>query len=117
MSQAESELKNTIPRPGIVFLRLFPSQNLPKPLTISISKKVFPTAVQRNAAKRRVREGYRLALKDLKTASGASGKSPNHDTLQQLPPLRIDAREAVLKMKIEDIKNLIKAQFDRQSFK
>ncbi len=47
-----------------------------------------------------VREAYRLAVKGL----------AKHATLHQLPPLRIDAREGVFKMKIEEIQKLIQNQ-------
>jgi ribonuclease P protein component len=110
MRQNSEEQKNTIPRPGIVFLRPFSSTSttlgqktsVPEPLAISVSKKIFKTAVLRNKAKRKIREAYRLSVKDMK-----------HDTLHPLPFLRIDAREGVLKMKIEEIQAIIKAQFQK----
>ncbi len=98
MSVRPHDLKNTIPRPGIVFLRPSPARS-PKNLVISVSKKVFKGAVLRNKAKRKIREAYRLSVKNIK-----------HDTLHPLPFLRIDAREGVLRMKSEEIQNIIQAQ-------
>lgn len=109
MPEARPDLKNTIPRPGIVFLRSFSQPGItgsqksprkPKAFTISVSKKIFKTAVLRNKAKRKVREAYRLAVKGMS----------KHDTLHQLPTLRIDAREGVFKMKIDEIQKLIQNQ-------
>lgn len=114
MQKAGLERKNTIPRPGIVFLRSDPNRSIGqrprKPLTVSVSKKVFKTAVLRNSVKRKVREAYRLAVKELSASLQASGKPSKHGTLHQLPFLRIDAREGVLQMKLEEIKSLIMAQ-------
>ncbi len=113
MAEISNDAKNAIPRPGIVFLRPISqpkgvSRKVPKKLTISVSKKVFKTAVLRNRAKRMVREAYRLAVSDI-------NKDSKHDTLHPLPFLRIDAREGVFRMKPEEIRAVIKAELQRQT--
>ncbi len=107
MAEKSKDLKKTVPQPGIVFLRPvirgFSGKNskiadFPIKPVISVSKKVFKTAVLRNKAKRKVREAYRLAVKGL-----------NHDTLHSLPPVRIDAKEGVFKMRQAEIQDAIAA--------
>ncbi len=105
MSTLPKEGKNTIPQPGIVFLRPFLTDNSstdskqPKGLVLLINKKIFKSAVLRNLVKRKIKEAYRLSVKKLK-----------HDTLHQLPLLRIEAREGILKMKPNEIQKLIQIQ-------
>jgi RNase P protein component len=102
MAEQPKDAKNTISKPGIVFLRPIssPQRSRPMSFTLSVSKKVFKTAVLRNKVKRKIREAYRLAIKDKKN-------DKKHDTLLGLPPVRIDAREGAIRMTQKEMKDAI----------
>lgn len=65
-----------------------------KPLYISVSKKTFKTAVQRNKAKRLIRESFRLFKKDFP------------ETV--FPALQVHANITVLDTTVEELKRIIK---------
>lgn len=81
---------------GLVFLR--PASDQPR-LAIIISKKNFKTAVMRNTIKRRIREAYK--------------KASAYAKLQQLPDLRVQAKQGAESMSVSDMAELITKQFQK----
>lgn len=82
--------------PPIVFLRPYIGATPQKtPLTVLVSKKIFKTAIRRNRARRRIKEAYRLAVKD-------------QASTKPITPLRIHANIEILEATFEDLKKIIK---------